>query len=324
MGDGDTSIVDEATSKVKLLRDGLANPQGFTLFLRGEGAQSAQQWKRVRLSRSLSDTLSSDVIGCLGRFLDRDLAEYTYDDLTPSVLGVWRTGDIPELSSWFQEVPDHTWGHIFDGAVDFVETIRFEVFLIQTTHGPVRVFLKKGASAIVHKGRAAWFSTAKNEFSEVDGQVFTFEAGVDFFEFQGHVFVGHSMAFELVTNVRKITSERAGAVINTFDGKSGGDVVLLQRKELIGAINRKPLFAKKLASARMMGTISALTGIKMVNRIKSKGLNITYEIVNGKYHFKIDEKDKKSLREFIDLITDTYLVSDVTDLEYKTHAKERA
>lgn len=176
----------------------------------------------------------------------------------------------------------------------------------------------------MHKGVAALFSTSKHEFSEVTGKIFTFDVGVHFFEFQGTVFVADSRTFEVVTNVRKITSERADQVINTFHDKTKGDVVFVKRKELVEAIKGKPLFAKKIASALVMGTIEALTAQKMIARIKSKGLKIIHELLNGKYYFKVDETDPKSLRDFVDLITDTYLISDVTDLEYKTHAKERA
>lgn len=319
----DVSVVNEAAGVVALLREGLAAPQGFTLFLRGEGAQSAQQWKRVRLSAALGNKLSSQLIERIGRSLERDLAEYTYDDMTPSVLGVWRTKDISELSAWFGDIPDHTWAHIFDGSPEFEKTIRYQVFVIQTAHGSVRVFLKKGANAIVHKGIAASFSVTSNEFSEVSGKVFSFELGVDFFEFNGTVFVGNSSAFELVTHVRKITSERSDQIINSFNEKTSGNVVFMRRSELSSAIKAKPLFARKIASARVMGTIAALTAEKMIARISGKGLRITHKLLNGKYCFEVDENDPKSVRDFVDLITDTYLVSDVTDLEYKTHAKER-
>jgi hypothetical protein len=323
MDGAQVSIVDEAEKRIKVLKKEIVAPLGFTLLLRGEGAKPAQQWKRVRLSPTLSAKLTSQVTAAIKRLLDRDTAEYTYDDMTPSVLGVWRSEELPDFSPWLQEIPDHTWTHVFDGASGFDETIKYQVFLIQINGGTVRAFLKKGTHALAHKGIAAHFVTSKNEFSEVSGKVFAFEAGVDFFEFQGSLFVGNSSAFELVTHVRKITSERVEQVINSFHERAKGDVVFVRRKELYEAIRQKPLFAKKIASARVMGTIAALTAQKMIKRIRAKHLSILHEVHDGKYYFKVDEGDPKSVRDFVELITDTYLISEVTDFEYKTHAKER-
>jgi hypothetical protein len=59
----------------------------------------------------------------------------------------------------------------------------------------------------------------------------------------------------------------------------------------------------------------------MVERIKTLELSLKHKKVGGKSHFEIDADNATEVQEFINLITDYYLRSPLTDKEYRVPSK---
>lgn len=326
---GPLPLIDLATTALNDLKVALsespeeASCHVFLYANRGRG--KSDKWKRLRFTSGLATTFRTDLEKQLVLQLPplRILTAFSFDDMVNRQIGVIAKDEIPEIEKWFDEVPPADWLHLFDGDEKFLANVKFHVtnIAVADQKKSLKLFRQRSRTSLLHKGGYnTIFNFRKNEFSEVDGKIFDFSLDVDFFEWQGFVFILHLPSFESLTEIRRVTLTRAQDAISSLS--LIGNLVIEGLESVSRELDQKPLLAKKLAAAKRQGTIDALKAEALVSRIAEKNLPISTRTLNGTYTIVIDPTQSTQISEFVNLITDFYLRSPVTQKEYKAHAKE--
>ncbi len=126
-GGAQQSLIDSAKANGIRLRAALSKPTDMHLYFCGDGKDDAQRWRRVRLSAPLSKDLLNAIIRRLSELAQgKQMVEYTFDEMVPSVIGVWRKSEIKEIGDWLACVPPSDWPHLFDGSPAFTSGIRYQ------------------------------------------------------------------------------------------------------------------------------------------------------------------------------------------------------
>ena len=209
---------------------------------------------------------------------------------------------------------------IFEGDQKFLGRVNFHATVIPLGGKTLIVFRHRGSGSLMHKGGLmATFDTTHHQFKELPGKVFHFDHGVDFILWDGFVFILDHKRFESLTHIRDLTIAKATGALNGVEKRR--DIEVGNINDLITKVAQKPLLARRLASAEQMGVLKALTGKAMVERIKTLKLPLKHKKIDGKYHFEVDAENSVEVQEFINLITDYYLHSPLTDKEYRVPSK---
>lgn len=287
------------------------------------GRRKQDRWKRMKFDASLAAEFRDEVVDALLQVVEaKDTVEpYAFDDMVSGHMGYLDKSESSILAQWFDEIPPPEWPHVFDGDPHFLSRVKYYVTAIPVD-GPddvLRVFRHRGGASLVHKGLFALFDTTENQFRMAKQKVFHFDHGVDFFEWGGVIYICNHNRFESLTDMRTITAEKAGECLAGIEKKKDIHVGCLA--ELQHVIESKPLYAKKLASALTQGVIVKLTGKAMAERIKTKKLPIKWSQNGGKYTFTLNPENAAHVREFVYLVTDYYLNSPVTRIEYRVPSK---
>lgn len=310
-----------ATLEAKL--SGTLPSGSCTVFLHSKaGRDKADHWKRVKFDAALATSFRSGVVAGLKKRLDAkdEVEPYSYDDMVSGHIGFWPQDEDQTLNDWFNAVPDANWPHIFDGDQKFLGRVNFHSTVIPLSGEELTVFRHRGSASLTHKGGLmAIFNTTSHQFKELAGKVFHFDHGVDFILWDAFVFILDHTRFESLTHIRDLTITKAKSALNRVEKLK--DIEVANIDKLVERVARKPLLARRIASAEQMDVLKALTGKAMVERIKTLNLPLRHKDVDGKIHFEIDADNPTQVQEFINLITDYYLRSPLTDKEYRVPSK---
>lgn len=298
------------------------------VFLYSErGRSRTDKWRRLRFTSGLATEFRVDLAQHLLTKLPphKEVVAFSFDEMVGRHIGVIEKAEIAEIASWFDDVPSPSWAHTFNGDHSFFSRVKFHATAIAADGHTrtLKVFKQRSSSSLLHRGgHAAIFSTSRHEFSAVSGAVFDFSLDCDFFEWDGMIFILHLPSFESLTSIRQITLTRAHDAISA--------VKLVEHLEVVGLddvamrLKDRPSLAKKLAAAQRQGTIGALRAETLLDRIEQKKLPLSVEVKGNSCRIIVDTNVTNQVNEFINLVTDVYLLSPVTSKEYKVHAKEPA
>jgi len=164
------------------------------------------------------------------------------------------------------------------------------------------------------------FRQDSDEMQPVQGTVLTFDDRTDFFEWDGFVFILNLNAFEAVTNIRAITAAKAHLAIDAIAERFG----ISDIKGLKDHLSGRAKLAKKLAAAARHGLLDDVDGERLIARVEERGFAVRCRKENERYAFDLDLSNRAEVEEFVNLMTDVYLHSPVTNREWKVTSKRPA
>jgi hypothetical protein len=325
-----TDALGDAKAALVNLLKALGSPPeqpGCHLFLYAKrGREPAEKWRRLKFAQGLATKFRDQVAATLVKQLsDREVSQFSFDEMVESHVGAIRRAELPDVEKWIGEVPTPDWPHVFDGDERYFSKVRFHVTRMAMSDGdkPVTIFRQRSATSLLHRGGfKAIFSVSQHQFRDVDGPIFDFALDADFLEWDGFVFIIKLRAFEALTDVRQLTVTKAKEALGVVAAVSNLEVEGLDG--VVAMLEGKPLFAKKLAAAKIQGTADALNAKALCDRIDEKELPLTHKKVGKLYTIVVDPTEPDQVREFVNLVTDVYLRSPVTSREYRVHAKDPA
>lgn len=326
------ALIDDALTALSDLEASFEDvgPIGCHVFLFGQrGRDRHERWQRVSMNAALSERFTEAVRNAStesrARAVEEDgLLEFDFDTMATGSVGVLALADAPELAAWLDELPEPDWPAIFQGDPDFVEKTRFYGIDVRFASGRrLRSFRgKSGLRIVLERGSrvAAMFRQDSDEMQPVQGAVLTFDDRTDFFEWDGFVFIMNLSAFEAVTNIRAITAAKAHAAIDVIAARFGVPDV----EGLKGHLSGRAKLAKKLAAAARHGLLDDVDGERLIARVEKRGFAVHCRKEDGRYTFDLDLSDRAGVEEFVNLMTDVYLHSPVTNREWKVTSKRPA
>ena len=284
-------------------------------------------WLKVAMEGAVADRLADTARDALlkleGRAADdQALAEFDFDAMADGSIGVMSLADVPAIADWLDAIPGDDWPARFDGDERVIEKARFYVTRLNFADGRPLTLVRgsRGLTVTLRaKGAvAAAFSRERNEMVAIDGAVVSFDGAIDFFAWEGLVFITNFRTFESVTNIRDVTIRKSAEALDALAARFGlgGNAEGLKAE-----IGKRTLLAKRLAAAHRYGIIADIDPQNLVDRAAQKQLRLRCRIENGNAHFDIDHANRGEVQDFVDLLTDLFLQSPVTGREWEAVVK---
>ncbi|HRD26675.1 MAG TPA: DUF4868 domain-containing protein [Caulobacter sp.] len=305
-----------------------AEQVGCHVFLKSKPTRRRRDpWHMLSMAGNLADemveTAETTLREIAARAADEDLIEeFTFDAMADHDIGVLSVADTPGLGQWLEEVPVPDWPQRFQGDEDVLENTRLYVTRLSFPDGRVLLNFRGSRNLNVALRRRnaviAQFRPDADELVPVGGTVVNFDQDVDFFLWEGLVFVRNLRTFESVTNIRRVTAQKAGEAVDAL----GERFALDDAEGLKEAIGARPLLAKKLASALRHGLVADIDVGALPERIAAKELDIVCEADGEGFRLRIDARDRRQVQDFVDLMSDVFLHSPVTGREWVVSVKK--
>jgi hypothetical protein len=300
---------------------------GCDVFLNAKTTrQRRDAWFRVSANWDLTQNLvaagSRSLLNLAARAADGDnLHEFDFDAMVSGSVGIALVRELPQLQAWLGAVPGGDWPTVFDGDEEVVDDAGFYSFRLTFPDGrAVLAFRSRRGLEVVARRKGAVqarFSRDQNELVPVEGSIITFDQAVDFFVWDGMVFIGNLPTFEALTNLREITIQKAAQAVDALAGRFDlGDVDALK-----ASIGQRTRLGKKLAAAQRHGLAGDIDPAAIHERIEARGLQVRCEIDGEQVRFEIDSTNPQEVSDFVDLMTDVFLRSPLTGREWDALAK---
>jgi len=325
-------LIEDALSALSDLRAAFQRDQqvGCHVFLfANQGRAPRDRWQRVSMDRTLSDRFvdaaSLSIAHIQEAALDENgLLEFDFDAMASGSVGVVALDTTPQLAGWLGEVPVEDWPVIFSADPNFVERARFFCSRYSFDDGrELKTFRgKRGIQIILERGNrlAAMFRQDSDELRPVDSSVITFDQNIDFFEWDGFIFIANLAAFESITNIREITAAKAHEAIDAIAGRFElGDVAGLKAQ-----LSDRTKLAKKLAAAVQHGLLDDIDGSRLIARIEERQFAVRCRPSGDGFALDMNLESRIEVEQFVNLMTDVYLHSPVTRREWKAITKTPA
>ncbi|WP_205854062.1 Kiwa anti-phage protein KwaB-like domain-containing protein [Phenylobacterium kunshanense] len=276
----------------------------------------------IALTERLADAARQSLSEIEARATDADaLAEFDFDAMVEGSIGVLNVRETPGLAEWLEALPRPDWPVVFDGSEETLGRSRFYAFRLALPDGrTVRAFRGKAGLEIAARKRnavSAAFRRDTLQMVPIEGAVITFDQTVDFFEWDGLVFVLNIRTFESVTNIREVTIRKAVQAVDALAARFDlGDVDALKTH-----VEQRTRLGKRLAAAHKHGLVGDINAPEVTNLIAARGLRFTCVADDGGVRFGLDHADPRSVEDFVDLVSDVFLVSPTTRRDWEALAK---
>lgn len=324
-------LIEDALSALSDLEAAFQQGQiGCHVFLfAAHGRGRRDRWQRVSMDAGLTQRFVEAAALSVAQIRqtavdDNGLVEFDFDAMASGSVGVMPLDTAPPLAEWSNDVPTEDWPTIFVADPAYVERTKFFSARFSLPDGRLlKTFRsKRGIQIILERGSrlAAMFRQDSNEMQPVDSTVITFDQSVDFFEWDGFVFIANLGAFESITNIREITAAKAHEAIDAIGERFG----LPNMQGLKDHLCERTKLAKKLAAAVQHGLLDDVDGDRLIQRIEQRQFNVRCRRENGRFEFDIDLDNRVEVEQFVNLMTDVYLHSPVTQREWKVITKTPA
>lgn len=324
------TLIDEGLDGLRDLRAKLENEvPGCRIFINlKRGRTREERWKRLIANEELAVQFVAHVTEAIifvqSLAAEPDgISEFDFDALSAGAVGVLRLADFPDLQQWLGDVPDNDWNQAFRPTAEARRNLHHYSVRITFANGQRLETFRSSRGAkiyIEHGGIHAWFQRdADLARPAVDGFM-SFDEKIDFFAWDGFLFIANLPSFESITNVREATQRQARAAVDAMTGTfEFGDIDVFK-----STVASKVSIAKKLAAAVQHGLLEAVDADRVMARIEAKNLNLTCRKVDGKVVFDIDPSDVRHAAEIVNLLSDVYLQSPVTQKEWRALVKKPA
>lgn len=300
---------------------------GCHVFLNSRPSRlNPHRWHRISLEGALAERLADagrqSLTEIEARAIDeQSLAEFDFDAMADGSVGILSVRDTPGLSDWLDDLPQADLPVRFDGDEDTLKRSRFYAFRLTLADGRgVRAFRGRGGLDVAARKRnavSAAFHRDTLEMVAIEGSVITFDQTIDFFEWDGLVFVDNMRTFESITNIRDVTVRKAAEAVDALAGRFHlGDVDALRI-----AVGKRTRLGKRLAAAHRHGLTDDIDTEKVAELIATRQLQLTCEPHEGSLRFNIDHTNARAVEDFVDLMSDVFLVSPTTRRNWEALVK---
>lgn len=302
---------------------------GCHVLVRSNGRTPRDRWQRVSMDGTLAERFLDAARLSMSRFrqltADEDgLVPFNFDAMATGTIGVMALEDAPQLVDWLDEVPGEDFPNVFTADHDFVEKTRFYATLLSMPDGRVlRAFRgKRGMQIVLQRTSkiAAMFKQDSDELEPVARTVITFDQEIDFFEWDGFVFIVNLPIFESITNMREVTIAKANEALDGIAAR----FYVPNLEDLKAHLGGRIKLSKKLAAAVKHGVLDDVDGARLIQRITDRRMSVRCVLVDDRYQFELDLRNRFEVEQFVNLLTDVYLKSPVTNREWKALAKTPA
>lgn len=301
---------------------------GCHLFLHARPTrQRRDTWHRIsadpELTAILLDAGKQSLWDIEARVADeQSLHEFDFDAMADGSVGLLRVEDAPGLGEWLAQVPAADLPTVYDGDEELLNSSRFYVFRLSFPDGrTLTAFRGRRGMQVAARQRnaiAAMFARDTQELVPVNGTVVSFDQAIDFFEWEGLVFILNMPTFESVTNIREVTNRKAFEAIDALANRFN----LGDSEALKAHIGQRTRLGKKLAAAHRHGLAGDINPAVIEARIETKGLALRCQVDGDQVNFDIDHASRREVEDFVDLMTDVFLVSPLTSREWVAVVKK--
>jgi len=236
------------------------------------------RWHRIGMDGGVADRLVDSARTSMSKIEaratdDQVLSEFDFDAMADRSIGVLRVADAAAIADWLNEVPGDDWPVRFAGDERVLERARFYVTRLNFADGRhLTLFRGSRGLTVALKQRnavAAAFSRDRDQMIAIDGPVITFDGNIDFFEWEGTVFIINFLTFESVTNIRELTVKKSGEAMDALSARFNlGTNTEALRLE----IGKRTRLAKRLAAAHQHNLIADIDPENLVRRAEEKRL----------------------------------------------------
>jgi len=324
------AVVDDGLDALRDLRAKLENDAAgcHVLINLKRGRTREDRWKRLvtqdDLANKFTETVTEAIVSAHTLAAEPDgISEFDFDNINLGALGVLRLDEFPDLQQWLGQVPGNDWNHAFRPTAETRRDLHHYVLRVTFANGETLETFRSSRGAriyIEHGGIHAWFQRDADIARPAADGFMSFDEKIDFFAWDGFLFITNLASFESITNIRVATQRQAHAAIDAMTGRFGfGDANVFK-----ATIASKVSLAKKLAAAIRHGLIEAIDADRVMARIQEKNLDLECRKVDGKVVFDVDPSDMKQATEIVNLISDVYLHSPVTQKEWRALVKKPA
>jgi hypothetical protein len=323
------ALVDDGYAALGDLRRAMnaGEEMGFHVFLNVRPSrQRRETWYRISLARELSVQLAdaarrvfSDLEATAAG--EQNLGEFDFDSMVGGSVGVINLRDAEGLGDWLDALPLPDFPTVFDGDEEVLGRAKFYAFRLTLPDGRnIRAFRGRSGLEIAARKRnavAAAFHRDTNQMVPVDGAVVTFDQNVDFFEWDGLLYVANIRSFESITNIREITVAKAHDAVEALAARFDlGNIDALKVH-----VQQRTRLGKRLASAHKHGLAADLDPAEIEKLIGVRKLQFKCEQDGGRLKFDLDHANNRSIEDFVDLVSDVFLTSPVTRRDWEALAK---
>ena len=181
------------------------------------------------------------------------------------------------------------------------------------------IYFRKYTEGNVISAKSSVFSFTNGIFNSLDGDVCKFDDDIDCIYYKVNnineiMYIRNRTDFESIFSVLDIYKMKAREV---FDKLSSSENVAIP-KHLIGQIQDKPAFLKKIAHISARGGFDKID-INRISQIKKRSPGLKFEVKNN----KIVISDKDSFKDFLDVCENNILGDLVDDQKvFRTRYKE--
>lgn len=304
-----------------------ADEIGCHFFLNSRPSRERREsWTRISLEGALAARLADAARQTLWELETRvtneqSLAEFDFDAMVDGSVGVLSVRDTPGLTEWLDALPQPDWPAIFDGDEETLRRSRFYAYRLTLPDGRgVRAFRGRAGLEVAARKRhaiSAMFHRDSSELAAIEGSVITFEPTPDFFEWDGLLFIVNMRTFESITNIRDVTDRKAVEAIDALAGRFH----LANPDALKASISQRTRLAKRLASAHKHGLVGDLDPERVAQLIAARQLQLTCTPHEGSLRFEIDHANSRAVEDFVDLMSDVFLISPATNRDWEALVK---
>jgi hypothetical protein len=320
----------EAEEAVASLKAALSDPVdagGCTVFLHRKGSERrSKRWTRLKFADGLAEQFREQVTSSLiGRLGDAtDLALYDYDEAPAGQIVALEIAKLPEMKMWAESVPTPEYQQIFDGDPAHLKQVDLHATTLHVgdERRQLTVFKGRSQSTLLRTGGfLAMFNMSQHQFDEISGKIFEFSPAADFVHWGEFIFIFSMPVFETLTNIRNVTLGEAKAALDGVKEISGLEVAGLDA--IAATLQDNTRLAKKLAFARTHGTYKAWRLPELTELVAARRIPLKVEHAHGKMHVRLDPGDKAQVKAFVELVSETFLTSKLTGMDWDAHVKSR-
>lgn len=300
---------------------------GCHVFLNSRPSRERREpWHRISLEGVLAARLADAARQALWdietRVTDEQLlAEFDFDAMVDGSVGVLSVRDTPGLTEWLDSLPRPDWPAIFDGDEETLKRSRFYAYRLTLPDGRgVRAYRGRAGLEVAARKRhaiSAMFHRDTRELAAIEGAVITFEPTPDFFEWDGLLFIVNMRTFESITDIRDVTVRKAAEAIDALAARFHLDNL----DALKASISQRTRLGKRLAGAHKHGLVGDLDAARVAQLIEVRQLQLVCTPHEGSLRFEIDHANGRAVEDFVDLMSDVFLVSPATNRDWEALVK---
>lgn len=294
------------------------------------GARSGSKYRYVDMTLDLAtefkECLTQSLIDILDEILrgGGGLLPFSFESLEDGHLFYLPIDDGEIIQTWMERIPMDESGQAFNGDDNsYAKKLKYYFISLAPLGNGLRLlaFRQKGASQTIKKGKLLAISRhLSGNYERLEDNVLEFDKLVDFFIWEGFIFVKSPQGFENITKYRRVATQLAEECMVSVLPFLPQNIQNNVQDRLLSNY----LFTKKIANIQRANSLDNLTPPRLCEQIQRHGLNHVFTIDgNGDNQtISFDYTNTSHMWEFLHLIADSHYISPMTERQYTALSKK--